>query len=371
MYLRELKLLYPVGRHLNAVLVAAVLFAGAVVLIGWLMGRRRRSTAVPAATPSAADSGDGPPTDGASLEAANNLAALRLWRRAFGAPLQPPPLVPAHAHVRDLIHAVLEVDELDPRYFPRRPALMPQLLREVNDPDGAADKISRMIAHDPVLAADVLRLANSSAYRVSAAPIETIQRAIAVCGIDVLRGILAIAMLRPVFRASRTNFPRLPRMLWDRTERAARAAELFAAKMRPQDRFEAQLIVLLSALGPLVVYSAALDGYSRAPQLTPDPTLFVDLIDVLAPKVSRRIARDWHTSPRLSAALEKSSGDSLATALRFGELLGTLSLLESQTAISADERADILKSAALSGSWVENIRTRLTESNQDDFKTPC
>jgi HD-like signal output (HDOD) protein len=345
--------------------IAAILIAGTLVLIGWFVRRRRRSTAVPTGTPSAAESADGPTIDGASLEAASNLVALRLWRRAFGAPVQRPPLVRAHARVRDLIHAILEVDELDPSYFPRRPTLMPQLLQEVNDPNAAVDKISRMIAHDPVLTADVLRLANSSAYRVSAEPIETIQRAIAVCGIDVLRGILAIAMLRPVFRASRTNFPRLPRMLWDRTERAARAAELYAAKMQPQDRFEAQLVVLLSALGPLVVYSAALDGYSRAPRLTPNPTLFVDLIDVLAPQMSQRIARDWQTSPRLSAALEKSSSDSLATALRFGELLGTLSLLESQTAISPDERLDILKSAALSGSWVEDIWTGLTVSNQN------
>jgi len=349
---------------MRSIVIAAILIAAAVVLIGGFVRRRRRLTAVPTAPPSAAESADGSFVDGASIEAAGNLVALRLWRRAFGAPVQPLPLLSAHARVRDLVCAVLEVDELDPSYFPRRPTLMPQLLQEVNDPNGAADKISRMIAYDPVLAADVLRLANSSAYRGSAAPIETIQRAIAVCGIDALRGILAISLLRPVFRASRTNFPRLPRMLWERTECAARAAELYAAKMQPQDRFEAQLIVLLSALGPLVVYSAALDGYSRAPRLTPDPTLFVDLIDALAPQISQRIARDWQTSPRLSAALEKSSSDGLATALRFGELLGTLWVLESQTAISPEERVEILKGAALSGSWVESIWTRLARSSQ-------
>ncbi len=351
--------------RMRSLLIAVTLIAVSVVLIGWFRSRRQRSTAAPAETRPSVESVEGPSAEDASLEAVSNMMALQLWRRAFGAPEQPPPLARAHAHVRDLIQAVLEVDALDPSYFPRRPALMPQLLQEVNDPNGAADKISRMIAHDPVLAADVLRVANSGAYRVSAAPIETIQRAIAVCGIDVLRGILAVAMLRPVFRASRTNFPRLPRMLWDRTERAARAAELYAAKMQPQDRFEAQLIVLLSALGPLVVYSAALDGYSRAPELTPDPALIVDLIGVLAPQISQRIARDWQTSPRLAAALEKSSSDSLATARRFGELLGTLLLLESQTAISPVERVDILKSAGLSGSWVESIWTRLTETDQN------
>jgi len=300
---------------------------------------------------------------------ASDLATQRLWRVAFGAPSHAPseavPLPPVHARVRELICAVLQVDTLDPKYFPRRPALLPQLMQAVNDPNAAPDKLSRMIAHDPVLTADVLRLANSSLYRVSPAPIETIKRAIVVCGVDSLRGILAAAMLQPVFRATRTNFPRLPRMLWDRTERAARAAELYAAKRYPQDRFEAQLVVLLSALGPLVVYSAALDGYSRAPRLTPNPALFVDLIDTLGPQMSQRIARDWQCSPRLVAALEKSNEDSLATALQVGELLGTLSLLESQTIIARDERRGILEHSGLPDDLAEGLWQRLTAGAQD------
>jgi hypothetical protein len=51
----------------------------------------------------------------------------------------------------------------------------------------------------PVLPSDVLRLANSPLYRASPAPVETIRR-------------------------------------------AARAAELYALKAMPQDRFEAQLL---------------------------------------------------------------------------------------------------------------------------------
>jgi len=342
---------------------AGILIAGLVVLAGWVVyrrpGRLRSAIGIPA-TPVTVSAG--PPIDAAPVETANHVMSQRLWKLAFGAPSVTPPLVRAHARVRDLICAVLQVDEIDPNYFPRRPALMPQLLQAVNDPSTASDKLSRMIAHDPVLTADVLRLANSSLYRISPAPIETVQRAIVVCGVDALRGILATAMLRPVFRASRTNFPRLPRMLWDRTERAARAAELYAVKMNPQDRFEAQLLVLLSALGPLVVYSAALDGYSRAPRLTPNPSLFVELIDTLGPQMSRRIARDWETSPRLLAVLEKPDHDTLAAALHIGELLGTLSLLESQAVISRDERLDILKSAALPENLVDGIWARLAGS---------
>jgi HD-like signal output (HDOD) protein len=306
-----------------------------------------------------------PAIDVARVRMAGDLATQRLWRLAFGAPAEPQPVAGAHARVRELICAVLQVDTIDPKYFPRRPALMPQLLQAVNDPNAASDKLSRMIAHDPVLTADVLRLANSSLYRVTPAPIETIKRAIVVCGVDSLRGMLAAAMLQPVFRASRTNFPRLPRMLWERTERAARAAELYAAHTHPQDRFEAQLVVLLSALGPLVVYSAALDGYSRAPRLTPNPALFVDLIDTLGPQMSQRIARDWQTSPRLVAALDRSNEESLSIALQVGELLGTLSFLESQTVIAQDERLEILGNAGLTGDLTNGIWGQLSGAHNE------
>ena len=362
-------------------IVAAILLAGLLMLVGWLAYRRRRAadrlTGNPAAPAIAGIASAAKPEDSVSasagatitpdasamgataVEVAGDLASQRLWRLAFGAPIEAVPLERGHARVREFICAVLEVDSLNPDYFPRRPALMPQLMQAVNDPGAASEKLSRMIAHDPVLTADVLRLANSSLYRISPAPIESVQRAIVVCGVDALRGILATAMLRPVFRASRTNFPRLPRMLWERTERAARAAELYALKTNPENRFDAQLAVLLRALGPLVVYSAALDGYSRSLKLPPNPALFVELIGNLAPQMSLRIARDWQTSPRLVSVLERSGEGNLAAALHVGELLGTLSFLESQTVISSEERMESLNSAGLTADMVDDIWARL------------
>ena len=284
-------------------------------------------------------------TETTALDSAHARACERLWRLAFSAPSQAQSADSIHRRVRENIVAKLEVDALDPNYFPRRPTLMPQLLQAVNDPNAAAERVSRIIAHDPVLTADVLRMANSSLYRMTATPIETIQRAVVVCGADSLRGMLAAAMLRPVFRATRKNFPRLPRLLWERTERAARAAELYALEYFPHDRFEAQMVVLLSALGPLVVYSAALDVYARNPHFSPSAALCTELIGSLAPAMSLRIARDWETSPRLQAALEKSPDEPLTQALQVGEFLGTLQFLEAHAVISCDQRCEHLDEA--------------------------
>jgi HD-like signal output (HDOD) protein len=287
------------------------------------------------------------------VAAARALLTERLWRLAFAAPACIAALTPDDIEVRDRVSAVLGADRLDAKLFPRRPTLMPQLMRAMDDPHAAPERLSRIVAHDPVLAADVLRLANSSRFRISEEPIETLQRAIVVMGVDALRGLLAMAMMQPVFRASRSNFPRFPRMLWERTERAARAADGYAAQVSPSDRFEAQLTILLSALGPLVVYGALLDVYAESPGLTPNPALCAALTCELGAKTALRIAHHWETSARLAAAIEQSAGEPLARALCVGELLGTLSLLQSQHVIGPEEAAGFVHGADLSGELLE------------------
>jgi HD-like signal output (HDOD) protein len=285
--------------------------------------------------------------DLASVEAGTALASERLWRVAFAVPADAAAADGLHPQVRSAVHAALRAETLASKYFPRRPALLPQLLRAVDDPGAHSTTIANMIAHDPVLAADVLRVANSSVYRVSSRPIETIQRALVVLGVEALRGIAATAMLQPSFRATRKNFPRFPRLLWERSERAARAAEVYAAATQPRDRLEAQVLVLLSALGPLVVYGVVLDEYERRPELTPHPAVCANLIGTLGVPMAQRVARHWQAPPRLLAALERSNAEPLTGVLQVGELLGTLSLLESQTVIGSELRDDYMKDAGL------------------------
>jgi hypothetical protein len=177
-------------------------------------------------------------------------------------------------------------------------------------------------------------------------------------GVDALRGLLAVAMMQPVFRASRSNFPRFPRMLWERTERAARAAEAFALRVCPEDRFEAQLAILLSALGPLAVYGATLDVYSQSPGSSPNPALCVELTSALGTHVALRIAHQWETSPRLAAAIEKSPREPLARALCVGELVGTLGLLESQQLIKAEDALELAQDLGLGGELLESASAR-------------
>jgi hypothetical protein len=98
---------------------------------------------------------------------------------------------------------------------------------------------------------------------------------------------------------------------------------------------------------------------SRAPW-TRSGRLTTDLTAELGPQVSLRIAQHWETSPRLVAAIERSPGEALTMALCAGELLGTLSLLQTQSVITADEALATAKDIGLADTIVASIWERLT-----------
>jgi HD-like signal output (HDOD) protein len=304
------------------------------------------------------------------LPAALARASELLWQHAFRIGAEPTALAEAHRPVREAILAAASGGALPDRFFPRRPMLMPQLQAAVNDPNAAATRLAGIIAQDPVLAGDVLRLANSVFYRMSPEPVETIQRAIIVCGTDGLQSLAATALMQPVFRGGQEAFARFPALLWERSVRASIAAELYAQRRRSGERLTAQLLTILDALGPLVVYRMTMDQYRSAAPLQPAPRLLVEMITRCGGDLSRRVAEHWDSPPRLVAALAiAGSGLSpsedrqglgvLVDALRTGQLLGTLSLLESERVLDAAAVQHLAKEAGVEDELFVSVWTRL------------
>jgi HD-like signal output (HDOD) protein len=331
--------------------IAVVLGLAAVLGLLALWRARPRSVPAPAtAHPGEFEAVSSPVATGKSASAAIPAAVERasqlLWQHAFRIGAEPAELAEAHRPVRAAILAAAASGDLPDRYFPRRPMLMPQLQAAVIDPNAAPTKLASIIAQDPVLAGDVLRLANSVFYRMSPEPVETIQRAIIVCGTDGLQSLAATALMQPVFRGGQEAFSRFPALLWERSVRASVAAELYAQRRRSGERLTAQLLTILDALGPLVVYRMTMDQYRTVAPLQPAPLLLVEMIGRCGAELSRRVAAQWDCPPRLIAALaiagsglnpaeDRQGLGVLVDALRTGQLLGTLSLLESERVLDA------------------------------------
>lgn len=304
----------------------------------WWAARRRPSRARPTVLPSPAP--DVPAAPSVSTErtpspaAATDVRTLmhRLYAAAFDDAALDGDIPGGHLAVAVGAEAVLARIEEQPKYTPRRPQLLPQLMRALNDPQTSLEAIARIIGQDPTLSGNLLRIANSPLYRVSLTPVESLERAVTRLGIDGLRPVIAAALVQPVMRTGDGAFGRLPALIWDHTLLAAAAASEHARAVEHDDAFAAQLLGLLHGLGAILVVQVLRDEYATRPDLAPDPNVVATLLDGWSAQTARRIADSWNLSDRFGEALTAQHvsavpGDPLGRALRVGLAAGALVML--------------------------------------------
>jgi HD-like signal output (HDOD) protein len=241
---------------------------------------------------------------------------------------------PEHAPVFKAVAEILEKIEAKPEYIPRRPSLLPKLLSTVNDPQAAMVEISRIIAQDPALTGNLLRIANSAMYRVSNQPIESIDRAVTLVGVQGIRAIIATALLQPVMSGGSGRFSRFPELVWEHTLYAASAAEMHAVHVEKSEPFVSQLIGLLYGLSAIVVFRIVRDQFAAQPHLNPNPGSVARMLETWVAPTAGRIAASWELPERVQYALESQTlaaelqmENSLGRSLKFGRVTGSVIVL--------------------------------------------
>ncbi|MBK7249553.1 MAG: HDOD domain-containing protein [Gammaproteobacteria bacterium] len=199
-------------------LLAVALATGVAIVCA----RRRRGRAagtLPAVPARVAGGGD-PPVNPvrtrvavAAFEAARE-ARTELHRLTFPDADFARPVSGLHAEVIRLAEAALEGAVQQRNYFPRRPLLIPELLAAINDPASSQARWAEIVLRDPVLAGEVLRLANSAWFRVTTDPVEDMPKAVRLLGADGLRSVVASSVLQPVFRCPAGPFQSFPEITW-------------------------------------------------------------------------------------------------------------------------------------------------------------
>jgi HD-like signal output (HDOD) protein len=340
-------------------LIAAILVIGVAIL-----ARRDRRTDSALAGGTSAE-GD-PETEAGpvipySTEATDNVAAECL-KVAFGVGRIDYQIMGEHAEVLTKVGESLQESVHQRDYFPRRPMQLPKLLQAINDTDSTRAELVRLILEDPTLAGTVLRQANSAFYRVSPAPVENLDRAVFLLGTDGLRGLMATAILQPVFRVPRGYFETFADCTWEQAERTANAAEMHARNSGAADPFVTLLLSMLTQLANIVLFRITMDKYREHPNVLPRAEVFIAAIQAHRARMATLIAGTWELADpsmlALQAREDRISPERMSVIGRcvyYAELGGSLALLAARKIYSQDGAEAILKQQGLRDEEVQTL----------------
>lgn len=222
--------------------------------------------------------------------------------------------------------------------LPRAAGVIPPLLNSLRDEGQSAAELAQRVEKDPNLVAEVIRLANTFAFR-GGEPVTQLADAIRRVGTAGVRQAIAKVVLKPMFDAQADQLSgRASARLWTHSQAQADLCRAVAVE-RGMDPFEAYLGGLLRNVG----WTAGLRALDRVFEQHPGPadlsfgSGFKDGFRERRDRLFAQIVTGWRLSPALHAAARSArhagglaaSPEPLAAVLVAGERLATLRVLAS------------------------------------------
>jgi len=224
---------------------------------------------------------------------------------------------------------------------PRIPAIIPQLMRTLQDENMNAAKLSAQLAQDVLLVAEVYREANRPCYqsRYNASPsINNMEGAIMLLGQNGMRMLLARVAFRPIVSMQSGGLTvRTAPLIWRQSEKCALAASLVAPTMHA-NAFDAYLAGLMANVGLVVAFR--LIDQMHGPDVFPQSDAFIAQVFAQARILSVRIAELWEFPQSVTRAIGQvgqADADPQAQALALGERLSKLRMLADSGRFPADD----------------------------------
>ncbi len=183
--------------------------------------------------------------------------------------------------------------------LPVLPAAAAELMALTGREDTSAKQLSEVIHRDQALAAEVLRVANTPAYR-GVTTIVSLQQAVARLGMRLLSEVaICVAVKGSVFKVKRHRH--LAEGLW----RTAYTTALIAKEVARAQRNNVEAAFLCGLLhdfgAPIVLRTAILAA--EAIGARPAESELVELMSELSPVVGARMANEWDMPARVCAAI--------------------------------------------------------------------
>jgi HD-like signal output (HDOD) protein len=205
--------------------------------------------------------------------------------------------------------------------LPIFPTTASALLPRLNDSEVSLERIEPMVAQDPALAAEVIKLANDGFLKRSLKPVTSLEQALGVLEIEQLRTILLKALLRPSIPIKPIFYNLVGRPLWDHARDCATACKTLAPNHQI-DADDGYLLGLVHDAGKLVIFKLLCSAF-RATSATVSPRagIVARVVQRYANELSHCLARHWNFPPSFLDAIEEQGATAPARMSALGRTL--------------------------------------------------
>ena len=221
-------------------------------------------------------------------------------------------ITPNEQHALDVLQGVLALPEIPDMLLPRAAEVVPQLIALLRETQLPLQAIAQRVGKDPLLVAEVLRLASSPYYRAQG-DVTDLEQGIRLIGSVGLQSAIARVVLKPIYRsaagASGSLHANAIARLWKHSEALAeRAAAL--ADSAGLDAFDGYLLGMLHDTG----WKVALASLDRAKYtLAAQPSAaFVTELTEQAHRLFGLAAQRWTITPGFTAFAADARQNGLA-----------------------------------------------------------
>jgi putative nucleotidyltransferase with HDIG domain len=203
---------------------------------------------------------------------------------------------------------VLKRIEADDLALPSVPVVAARCLELLSEPDFSVTDIARRIESDPLLAARIVRLANSAA-RATLEPARSVVQSVMRLGGDELRTMMFEVAARPIFESHDRTISVLGRALWTHSVAVALLARAVVRRIKGLHPEAAYLAGLLHDIGKPLMAAMLLEAerrlFGKQTRTWLVPATWLALISNVHRRVGIRLAETW----RLPELVQRSVRD--------------------------------------------------------------
>ncbi len=141
-------------------------------------------------------------------------------------------------------------------YIPSAPTQLIELMRELEREETNFDRIERIIKADPSLVGEIIKVSNSPLYRPKTGEIGSVEKAIAMVGMDGILQIASIVMMRKIIDIRSMVFKKPVKKVWAHCLKSGEACKMLC---EGRNAFQHYLLGLIHDVGKVAIFSCFIE----------------------------------------------------------------------------------------------------------------